>query len=361
LSTIRNNGYDSYDGTSMACPHVAGVAALAISKNPGQNNVWIRQMLDDSAEDLGDAGKDIYYGYGLVDARLADTSDLIEVDKNANEFYQKDERWHTWSDHGMECDNGWWSSSDYIYYNFVIPQNTPDPVLIGAEFKADVQGANGGPDIDAYDPATGTWIKIKQGMGNPSVLTWKWYTISKDYISSSGELKFRILCAWGCHAWLDVIGVKYAPLTPPPEEPDLACIGSLSWTNVQPGSTVTGSFTVKNIGEQGSNLDWQVTEWPDWGTWTFSPSNGNNLPKDGTTIVQVTVVAPDQGDQQFSGELKVVNADDSNDYEIIPVSLATPVNQQSVQQINQDIKLVSPQSLTIFNNPYNNQLVRLAK
>lgn len=333
LSTVRNNGYDSYDGTSMACPHVAGVAALAISKNPGQNNAWIREKLDDSAEDLGDAGKDIYYGYGLVDARLSDTSNLIEVDKDANEFYQKDDRWHTWSDHGMECDNYWWAGTDYIYYNFDIPQNTPGPVLIGAEFKADILGGNDGPDLDAYNPASGTWIKIKQGMGNPSVLTWKWYTISKDYISSSGELKFRMLCAWGCHAWLDTVGVKYAPLPPPPEEPDLKCTGTLSWTNVQPGSTVTGSFTVKNIGDPGSKLNWQVAEWPSWGTWTFVPQSGSDLkPEDGAITVQLSVVVPDQQYYEFNGHIKIVNIDNDADYEIIPVSLTTPLNQPGIQQ-----------------------------
>ncbi len=356
LSTIRNNQYDSYDGTSMACPHVSGVAALAISKNPGQNNVWIRQLLDDSAEDLGTEGKDIYYGYGLVDARLLDYSDLIEVDKNANEFYEKDDRWHTWSNHGMECDNGWWSSTDCIYYNFIIPQNTPGPVLIGAEFKADVVGANGGPDLDVYDPPSGTWIKVKQGMGNPSTLTWKWYTISKDYISSSGELKFRMLCAWGCHVWLDTVGVKYAPLTPPPEEPDLTCIGSLGWTDVQPGSTVTGSFTVKNIGDPGSKLDWQISEWPDWGTWTFVPSSGNNLPKDGTTTVQVTVVAPSEGNQLFSGNLKVINKDNAADYEIISVSLATPLDQEMIQQNNQNMQDIIQSST----NLYTQQISQLA-
>jgi subtilisin family serine protease len=88
MSTVRNNQYDSFDGTSMACPHVAGVAALAISKNPGKDNLWIRELLDHSAEDLGTPGKDIYFGYGLVDARLANISNLTEIDKNANEYYQ---------------------------------------------------------------------------------------------------------------------------------------------------------------------------------------------------------------------------------------------------------------------------------
>jgi len=266
---------------------------------------------------------------GLANSGLsANPCDLTEVDKNAREWYQHDARWHNWSDHGMECDNYWWDGTDYIYYNFDIPQNTPDPVLIGAEFKADVIGGNGGPDLDAYNPVSETWVKIIQGMGNPSVLTWKWYTISKDYISSSGELKFRMLCAWGCHVWLDTVGVQFELIL----KPDLVCNGSLNWIDIQPGSTVTGNFSVKNIGDPGSKLNWEVTEWPSWGTWTFNPSSGGNLPKDGTTIVQVTAVAPNQQYYQFNGHIKIVNIDNAADYEIIPVSLATPLNQPSSQQ-----------------------------
>ncbi len=263
--------------------------------------------------------------------------DFIEADKNANEFYLKDDRWHTWSDHGMECDNYWSpTDNDYIYYLLDVPQNTPDSILIGAEFIADGWPWNGGPDVDVYNTSTGLWDKVMQGMGKPSTLTWEWYTISKEYINDFDSVAISILCAAGGHVWLDKVGVKY--MLPPTPAPDLECTGSLSWTDVQPGSTVTGSFTVKNIGEQGSNLNWEVTEWPDWGTWTFSPSSGANLPKGGTTTVQVTVVAPDQEYYQFNGHIKVVNIDNVVDYSIISVSLATPYcqpdSQQSSPQIN---------------------------
>lgn len=72
-STIQQSasGYDSFDGTSMATPHVAGVAALIWSKYPGATNAQVRQALVGSAEDLGTAGRDTAYGYGLVRARNA--------------------------------------------------------------------------------------------------------------------------------------------------------------------------------------------------------------------------------------------------------------------------------------------------
>jgi len=39
--------------------------------------------------------------------------------------------------------------------------------------------------------------------------------------------------------------------------PDLACEGTLEWNDVTPYDTVTGGFTVSNIGEADSNLDWK--------------------------------------------------------------------------------------------------------
>jgi len=110
--------------------------------------------------------------------------------------------------------------------------------------------------------------------------------------------------------------------------PDLDCGGSLSWTDVQPGAIVTGSFTVENIGDPGSLLDWEIESYPEWGTWTFDPENGEDLtPEDEPITVNVEVVAPNQQNSDFTGEVKVVNTENSNDYCIIPVSLATPVNQ----------------------------------
>ncbi len=62
------SGYEAWDGTSMATPHVAGVAALIWSSDPSLTNVEIREALDATALDLGADGRDVYYGYGLVQA-----------------------------------------------------------------------------------------------------------------------------------------------------------------------------------------------------------------------------------------------------------------------------------------------------
>jgi len=112
---------------------------------------------------------------------------------------------------------------------------------------------------------------------------------------------------------------------------DLDCEGSLSWNNVEPGSTVTDYFTVENVGDPGSELDWEIESWPSWGDWTFTPPSGEDLtPEEGAATIGVSVVAPDDPNTEFTGEVKVVNSNDPSDYEIIPVYLKTPVNQDLV-------------------------------
>ena len=64
-------GYESWSGTSMACPHVSGVASLVWSLYPGKTRDWVRLWLRYTANDLGDLGFDVYYGYGRVNARKA--------------------------------------------------------------------------------------------------------------------------------------------------------------------------------------------------------------------------------------------------------------------------------------------------
>jgi len=65
---IPGSGYEAWDGTSMATPHVSGVAALLWSANPGWTAVEIREAMAATAMDLGEEGRDPHYGYGLVQA-----------------------------------------------------------------------------------------------------------------------------------------------------------------------------------------------------------------------------------------------------------------------------------------------------
>ena len=70
--SVEAGDYGYMSGTSMATPGVAGVAALVWSNNPTCTGTEIREVLKATAEDSGAAGKDVYFGYGIVKAADAD-------------------------------------------------------------------------------------------------------------------------------------------------------------------------------------------------------------------------------------------------------------------------------------------------
>jgi photosystem II stability/assembly factor-like uncharacterized protein len=116
----------------------------------------------------------------------------------------------------------------------------------------------------------------------------------------------------------------------PSEEADLSCSGDIAWVDVTPGETVTDSFTVQNTGGAGSELDWEIESYPDWGDWTFDPDGGLDLtPEDGVITVDVEVVAPPDEETEFEGEIVLVNSEDPEDTCTIDIALTTPVSQES--------------------------------
>lgn len=67
-STIPDGQYASFKGTSMSSPLVAGIAALIWSHNPTKSAKEIWNALISSAKDVGDEGRDNFYGHGIVQA-----------------------------------------------------------------------------------------------------------------------------------------------------------------------------------------------------------------------------------------------------------------------------------------------------
>ncbi len=73
ISTWNDGGYNTISGTSMATPHVAGVAAIIRNRYASSSAAQIVAKLDGAVDDLGPAGRDPSYGFGRVDLVQAAT------------------------------------------------------------------------------------------------------------------------------------------------------------------------------------------------------------------------------------------------------------------------------------------------
>jgi len=239
------------------------------------------------------------------------------------------------------------SADATVWYEFNI---WGDEVFeVGIEF-CDWGWFGDGPNLYAKNFNTGNFDLLGENMGNQDELVWKWRVTSNpsNYVNSNGKVEIKVYAEKdgflsGDKTVLDEIGIRYKPK---PRVPNLDCSDeSLNFDDVKPGETVTGTFTVENVGDSGSYLNWEVDSYPGWGTWTFTPSSGTGLLSGDTKTVNVKVVAPNEQNQQYSGKIKVVNSADPNDYENIDVSLATP---QNMPRSHQPMSLLLLQLLERF-------------
>ena len=217
------------------------------------------------------------------------------------------------------------SQSGYIeYYGFhTIDLSTPVDLTIGDDFYIYVELDAGGHPIDRTSEVpvllgsdSRVVVVSDAGPGESYYMSSStWYDLyDYDFSNPSwdGTANFCIKALIGDYE---------------PQNPDLECDGELRWSDIKPLEEITSSFTVENIGDPYSLLDWEISEWPEWGDWTFDPFGGYNLmPEDGQVTVDVTVVAPEEGDQTLIGQVKIVNKEDPGDFELIDVELSLPRN-----------------------------------
>ena len=137
---IGTGNYGNMSGTSMASPHVAGVAALVWSHHPSCSNVEIRNVLNATAQDLGAAGRDVKFGFGL-----AQTKDAIDYITNKG------------------CDGTGGGTTPP-------PPPTGDTVLVNGTAKTDLSAATGAELVFTMDvPAGASAINFTTAGGSGDV------------------------------------------------------------------------------------------------------------------------------------------------------------------------------------------------
>jgi hypothetical protein len=260
------------------------------------------------------------------------------------------------ADTNYGSDTGMWLLStpdegarEFSYVQFDLSSIPSDVTITAASLYLRCTASGTPADVFVYevesewDENTITWNSGPNWYTSPSASSfvgstgWKdwhvtdhvndWYTgvnpnygfvvISHDFVTHSSKFATK---EYGESEMWPKLEIVYA-------EADLICEGDLSWIDVRAGETVTGSFTVENVGDPGSELDWEIDDWPkDWGTdWSFTPESGIDLtPEDGPVTIQVQVDAPKVNNGNFAGHVKITNTNDAGDYCIINILLTTP-------------------------------------
>jgi len=111
---------------------------------------------------------------------------------------------------------------------------------------------------------------------------------------------------------------------------DLECHGTVSIQDAIPGDVIYDSFTIENIGNSGSLLDWNIESVPTWGEWTIAPNLGNSLsPEEGPIIINISLSLPNQKNKEFTGSITIINTNNPSDRDYIPISVSTPMQKYS--------------------------------
>ena len=147
MSTIPNNGYEALQGTSMACPHVSGVAALVVSAfgGPGFTNDNLRTILTTGVRNIDEYNRSYVgkMGAGLVDAELCLTSYGPEPPDPVDEVASVS------------------STGSSVTLKWVVPEDVdsgkPDHFLVfsSTESLADLDPENPGPGVTVSEFETG--------------------------------------------------------------------------------------------------------------------------------------------------------------------------------------------------------------
>lgn len=187
VSSANGNGYEAWSGTSMATPHVSGVAALVWSSDPSLPNVVIRDAITTTALDLGVPDRDNAYGYGLVQAydawQFLGGSNLNNPAPTASFIYSCSELSCSFDASGSSGNtlNFSWDFGDDNFANGINPThsyasagNYTVTLTVTDDQQATSQSSQTLAISDSNDttPPTITNVSAEGSNGNSFVITW---------------------------------------------------------------------------------------------------------------------------------------------------------------------------------------------
>jgi subtilisin family serine protease len=97
LSLGQRNTFERMNGTSMAAPHVTGTIALMLQANPSLTAGEVREILEETATDVGETGRDPEHGSGLVNAygavkRALEMKDVARAEPSVDQLLAEGQR-----------------------------------------------------------------------------------------------------------------------------------------------------------------------------------------------------------------------------------------------------------------------------
>jgi subtilisin family serine protease len=200
-------GYSNFSGTSMASPHINGVVALMLSANPDLGTDEVKEIFYATAFDLGPAGEDDAYGWGMIDAFLAveealaragtpiDPSSVVVTAGNLisgglNQILSSDDQYMN-----VEARRPSELAAPSVQIEITGTSPVDDPAFLNIVTESHATASQVHLIIDAYDYVSSSWVRVADQSGgtSDSVVTVRIDSNAGRYIQDGNrEVKARV-------------------------------------------------------------------------------------------------------------------------------------------------------------------------
>ena len=212
------NTYSTATGSSFSTPHVSSIAALILSENKNLSKEQVYQKLKELSKDLGAAGKDDYYGYGMPMFKASQSNSNTQSSTNEVKLtgWQKiNGIWYYYKNNGVKAVNEWqkdskgWrylgSDGKMVYSRWILDKNVwyyldSNGYMSKNTWAKDSKGymwlgSDGRIVKNVWKKFNNNWYYLKSN-GYRATNEWvkinnKWYYFLQNSVMKTGWLKWR--------------------------------------------------------------------------------------------------------------------------------------------------------------------------